>query len=303
MDDQLVECVPNFSEGRRSDVIEALVRPFKEAAKVALLDYRADPDHNRLVVSLAGAPGPVADAVIAAALQAKELIDLNQHTGAHPRMGAVDVVPFIPLRNITLDQCAEIARSFAQRYFEQTDIPVYLYQAAAARPEREALEDVRRGQFEVLKTEAVDNPERRPDVGGPGIHPTAGATAVGARNFLIAFNVNLATEDVRIAKSIAAKLRAAGGGLEHVKAIGLALEDRRLSQVSINILDYQKNPLYQVVEMIRSEARRWGVAIVETEVYGMIPADALLESVAYYLQLAGFDRKQVVELALLDLTQ
>jgi glutamate formiminotransferase len=303
MASQLIECVPNFSEGRRPEVIEAIVRPFKETKGLALLDYRADPDHHRLVVSLAGAPEPNQDAVIAAALQARELIDLNRHQGGHPRMGAVDVIPFIPLQGADMADCVELAHSFGRRLFAETGIPVYFYEEAAQRPERRRLEAVRRGQFEALKKEAPIDPDRAPDVGGPGVHQTAGASAVGARKFLIAFNVNLGTSDLETARRIARAVRASSGGLGCVKAIGLALEDRGLTQISMNLVDYEKNALYRVVEMIRFEARRWGVKIVETEVYGMIPAAALIDSAAYYLQMADFDSKQVVELALLDLME
>ncbi len=300
MANPLIECVPNFSEGRDNDVIEAIVRPFRKKKGCGLLDYRADKDHNRLVVSLVGSPDPVQDALLEAARVAIDRIDLEQHQGGHPRIGAVDVIPFVPLQNIDMKACVELAHGFGRRFHEETGVPVYFYEEAALRPERRRLEVIRKGQYETLKVE-VTNPERHPDVGEPKLHPSAGATVIGARKFLIAFNVNLGTADIRVAKDIARAIRSSSGGLCHVKGIGLALEDRGLTQVSINIVDYEMNALYRVLELIRMEASRWGVRVVETEVYGMVPVAALLDSVAYYLQIADFDPKQVVELALLDM--
>jgi glutamate formiminotransferase / 5-formyltetrahydrofolate cyclo-ligase len=296
----LIECVPNFSEGRDADRIERIVAPFKQTKGCGLLDYRADADHNRLVVSLVGPPAPIQDALIAAAKVAVAEIDLETHQGGHPRIGAVDVIPFVPVRNIDMDACVKLAHDFGKRYHEETGVPVYFYEEAALKPERKRLEVVRKGQYEALKSE-VGRPERHPDVGEPKLHPSAGATVIGARKFLIAFNVNLNTPDKGIAQKIAAAVRSSSGGLCHVKGIGLALEERGLTQVSMNIVDYEKNALYRVVEMIRMEARRWGVEIVETEVYGMTPAAALLDSLSYYMQLAGFDPSQVVELRLLEM--
>ncbi len=297
---QLIECVPNFSEGRDQDVIEAIVQPFRKKKGCSLLDYRADKDHNRLVVSMVGQPEPIQDALLEAARVAIDSIDLEQHKGGHPRVGAIDVIPFVPLQNIDMKACVELAQKFGRRFHDETGVPVYFYEEAALRPERRRLEVVRKGQYETLKKE-ITNPARHPDVGEPKLHPSAGATVIGARNFLIAFNVNLGTKDVNVAKEIAKAVRSSSGGLCHVKGIGLALVDRGLTQVSMNIVDYEKNALYRVVELIRMEARRWGVSLVETEVYGMIPAAALLDSVAYYLQIADFDPKQVVELALLEM--
>jgi glutamate formiminotransferase len=296
----LIECVPNFSEGRDEGRIERIVAPFKKTKGCGLLDYRADADHNRLVVSLVGPPEPIQDALIEAAGVAVDEIDLEAHQGGHPRIGAVDVIPFVPVRNIEMESCVKLAHDFGKRYHEETGVPVYFYEEAALKPERKRLEVVRKGQYEALKTE-VGRPERHPDVGEARLHPSAGATVIGARKFLIAFNVNLNTPDKRIAQKIAAAVRSSSGGLCHVKGIGLALEERGLTQVSMNIVDYEKNALYRVVEMIRMEARRWGVEIVETEVYGMTPAAALLDSLSYYMQLAGFDPSQVVELRLLEM--
>ena len=300
MQNQLIECVPNYSEGRRPEVIEAIVEPFRHRAGCILLDYRADQDHNRLVVSLVGQPEPIQTALIESSRLAVQHVDLEKHQGGHPRIGAVDVIPFIPIQNIDMEACVKIAREFGKRFHKETGVPVYFYEEAALIPERRNLEVIRKGQFEALKTE-IARPERHPDVGEPKVHPRAGATVIGARKFLIAFNVNLGTSDLKVAKEIAKAVRSSSGGLCHVKGIGLALEERGITQVSMNIVDYEKNALYRVVEMIRMEAKRWGVPLVETEVYGMIPAAALLDSVAYYMQLAGFERKQVIELALLDM--
>lgn len=298
---QLIECVPNFSEGRRQDVIDEIVNCFKGRRGVYLLDHRADEDHNRLVISLVGAPAPIQEALLEAAKVALKHIDMNAHQGGHPRIGAVDVVPFTPIKGITMEECIELAHNFGERYYKETGIPVYFYEDAALRPERKRLEVIRKGQYEVLKDEAKTNPDRRPDIGEACLHPTAGATVIGARKFLVAFNVNLDTPDVNIAKKIATAVRASSGGFCHVKGIGLALEERGITQVSMNLVDYEKNSLYRVLETIRMEAKRWGVDVIETEVYGMIPVNAILESAAYYLQIAGFDPEQVLELRLLEL--
>ena len=298
---QLIECVPNFSEGRRQDVIDEIVNCFKGKRGVYLLDHRADEDHNRLVISLVGVPAPIQDALLEAAKVALKHIDMNAHQGGHPRIGAVDVVPFTPIKGISMEECVALAHNFGERYYKETGIPVYFYEDAAKRPERKRLEVIRKGQYEVLKDEAKTNPDRKPDIGEACLHPTAGATVIGARKFLVAFNVNLNTTDINIAKKIANTVRASSGGFCHVKGIGLALEERGITQVSMNLVDYEKNSLYRVLEMIRMEAKRWGVQVIETEVYGMIPVNAILESAAYYLQIADFDPAQVLELQLLDL--
>lgn len=301
MANPLIECVPNFSEGRDVETIEAIVEPFRRKKGCTLLDHRADKDHNRLVVSLVGQPDPIRDALMEAAAVAIRRIDMERHQGGHPRIGAVDVIPFVPLRNIDMKGCVDMAHAFGRRFYEETKVPVYFYEEASLRPNRRALEVIRRGQYEALKAE-VRNPERHPDVGEPKLHPTAGATIIGARKYLIAFNVNLGTSDLRVAREIAKAVRSSSGGLSHVKGIGLALKERGLVQVSMNLVDYERNALYRVVELIRMEARRWGVPIVETEIYGMVPAAALVESAAYYLQVRDFDPNQVIELALLEKT-
>jgi glutamate formiminotransferase len=296
---RLVECVPNFSEGRRREVIEAIVAPFRSRPGVRLLDHRADPDHNRLVVSLAGDPTPLADALLESCRAAIDSIDLRTHRGAHPRIGAVDVVPFVPLRNCTMEECVGVARDFGRRFNRETGVPVYFYEEAATRPDRRNLEDVRRGQYEGLRRE-IGTPDRAPDVGLPAVHPSAGATAVGARRFLVAFNVNLATRDLSVAKAIAKAVRASSGGLPHVKAVGVDLADKGMVQVSMNLTDHRRSPVHLALERVRAEARSRGVEVAETEIYGMVPAEAMLDAAAHYLQAAGFDASQVIELRLLD---
>ena len=262
---RIVECVPNFSEGRRKEVIDKIVEPFRNGKGFSLLDHRADENHNRLVVSLAGDPEAIMDALMTSAGVAFSLIDMNAHTGAHPRVGALDVVPFTPLRGVTMEECVDIAREFGKRLNEKYEVPVYFYEEAATRPERKNLENVRKGQYEGLK-KAINEPERLPDVGQARLHPTAGATVVGARKFLVAFNVNRCTTRIEVAKEIAKSIRFSGVGLAHVKAIGLALEDKGMVQVSVNIVDHEKDPLYRVLELVRMEASRWGVPVVETEI-------------------------------------
>ena len=299
MPGRLVECVPNFSEGRRPEVIDAIVAPLVGVPGVRLLDRRADPDHNRLVVSLVGDPDPLADALVAACRVAVETIDLRTHQGAHPRIGAVDVVPFVPLRGVTMAECVRIAREFGGRLNRETGVPVYFYEEAATRPDRRNLEDVRRGQFEALRRE-IGKPGRAPDVGDAAVHPSAGAAAVGARRFLVAFNVNLASRDLAVAKAIARAVRASGGGLPHVKAVGVDLADRGMVQVSMNLTNHEATPLHEALDRVRAEARSRGVEVAETELYGMVPAAAVLAAAAHYLQAAGFDGSQVIELRLLD---
>ena len=300
MSRKLIECVPNFSEGRRPEVIDAIVGCFRNKKGCYLFDDRADKDHNRLVISLVGEPDPIQDALIEAARVAVRHIDMEKHQGGHPRIGAVDVIPFTPIKAITMTECVDLAHTFGNRFQAETGIPVYFYEEAARNPERKKLEVIRKGQYEVLKNEVV-RPERHPDVGRPVLHPSAGATVIGARPFLVAFNVNLNTSDLKVAKAIAHAVRASGGGFSHVKGIGLPLTGRGLVQVSLNIVDHEKNPLYRIQEFVRMEARRWGVEIVETEVYGMVPAAALLSSTEYYMQISGFDTRQVIELRLLEM--
>ncbi len=297
---RLVECVPNFSEGRRKEVIEAIVEPFKNANGVNLLDYSADPDHNRMVVTAVGDPEAMADVVFNAVRKAVELINMEEHRGEHPRIGAADVIPFVPVSGITMEECVELAHELGKRINRELGIPVYFYEEAALRPERKRLEVIRKGEYETLKHEIV-KPDRQPDVGEPKMHPTAGATVVGARRPLVAFNINLGTDNVKVAKEIAKAIRASSGGFSSIKARGMELKERGIVQVSMNITDYKKNPIYRILEVVRMEARRWGVEVIGTEIIGLLPADAIIDSAKYYMQIEGFNDNQILELRLLEM--
>ena len=292
MPSPLVECVPNFSEARRPGVVQAIVNAIQSVTGVRVLDRHSDMDHNRTVVTFVGAPAAVEEAAFRGIARAAELIDLNEHRGEHPRIGATDVVPFVPVANITLDECVEIARRVARRVGEELGIPVYLYEQAATRPERQNLENIRRGEYERLKEEIGKNPEREPDFGPAELGP-AGATVVGARPFLIAYNVYLTTEDVSIAKKIARAVRHSSGGLRYVKALGLEVDGR--AQVSMNLTDFRKTPVGRVVEMIRREAGRYGVGIHHSELVGLIPMAALVNTAVWYTQMDQFEPEQVLE--------
>jgi glutamate formiminotransferase/formiminotetrahydrofolate cyclodeaminase len=291
---KLVECVPNFSEGRRKEVIDAIVAEAR-SANVKILDIESDPNHNRSVLTFAGEPEAVKEAAMAMSAKAIQLIDLNKHTGEHPRMGAVDVIPFIPISDVTMEECVQLARDFAKEYASRFNVPVFLYEAAATRPERRNLADVRKGEFEGLRKEIGHNPERKPDFGPEAMHPTAGATAIGARQILIAYNVNLATDNVDVAKRIAKQVRARDGGLTAVKALGFELKDRGLVQVSMNMVDYKASQLFKAFELIRSLADHEGVEIAESEVVGLVPAEALTDTAKFYLRLHGFKDDQILE--------
>ncbi|MBI1796110.1 MAG: glutamate formimidoyltransferase [Candidatus Eisenbacteria bacterium] len=295
---RLVECVPNFSEGRRREVVEALIQTIAAVPGVTLLDSEMDPDHNRSVLTFAGEPDPVIDAAVAVAKRAAELIDLNHHSGQHPRMGATDVVPFVPVEGVTLEDCAGFARRAGERIGEELKIPVFLYEAAASRPDRANLADVRRGEFEGLRERIGTDPDRVPDFGPKRIHPTAGATAVGARHFLVAFNANLNTGDVRVAKAIAAAIREQSGGLKHVRALGFSIEGGRRAQVSMNLVNTEATPIHRVLALVRDEAARRGAAISGCEVVGLVPEYAMLDAAEHALQLEHFRRDQVLELRL-----
>jgi glutamate formiminotransferase/formiminotetrahydrofolate cyclodeaminase len=292
---RLVECVPNFSEGRDARKVDALVEAMCAVPGVVLLDREMDADHNRCVLTLAGAPEAVAEAALRGVGKAVELIDLTQHTGAHPRIGAADVVPFVPIEGLTLDDCVVLARRVGREIWERYRVPVYFYEAAATRPERVPLENIRRGQFEGLREEVERNPERAPDIGEARLHPTAGAVAVGARKFLIAYNINLATPEVEIARKIARTIRFSSGGLRYVKAMGVELHARGLAQVSINLTDFESTPLHVVFEMVKREAARYGVNVVGSEIVGLVPRRAIEMTADYYLQLENFSPAQVLE--------
>ncbi len=295
----LVECVPNFSEGRRAEVIEALAAAVREVPGVQVLDVHRDPDHNRCVVTFVGEPRAAAEAAFRATARARDLIDLTRHQGEHPRIGATDVIPFVPLFGLEMADAVALARELGRRIASELNIPVYLYEAAATRPDRRNLADIRRGEFEALR-ETIATPERRPDFGPPAVHPTAGATVVGARKPLVAYNVNLGTGDVKLARAIARAVRGSSGGLVNVKALGLRLGDRGIAQVSMNLVDTEATPIYRAVELVRVEARRHGVPVIGSEVVGLVPAAALIEAARYYLGLEGFRDDQVLELRLLE---
>jgi len=290
----LIEFVPNFSEGRRGETIEALARAARGAEGARLLDYSADRDHNRSVFTLAGSPEGVAGAAIALCRVAAERIDLREHRGEHPRIGASDVFPFVPLRGTGMAECAALARRVGERVWRELGIPVYLYGEAAGRPERRSLPAIRRGGFEGLGAKML-LPEWAPDYGGRAPHPSAGAVAVGARGPLIAFNINLDTPDGGAARAIARKIRASSGGLPACRAIGVVLRERGLSQVSINLTDYRKTSLPVVYEAVKAEAGRLGVSVAGSEIIGLAPARALTDCAAAYLHLEGFDTSRVLE--------
>jgi glutamate formiminotransferase / formiminotetrahydrofolate cyclodeaminase len=292
---RLIECVPNFSEGRDASKVDAIVAAMREVSGVFLLDRESDADHNRSVITLAGEPEAVAEAALRGVGKAAELIDLTRHTGAHPRMGATDVVPFIPIEGVTIEDCVALSKKVGREIWERFRIPVYFYEAAAQRPDRTNLENIRKGQFEGLREEVLRNPDRAPDVGEPRLHPTAGATVVGARKFLIAYNINLNTPDLEIAKRISKNIRFSNGGLRYVKAMGVDLRARNLAQVSINLTDFEQTPIHRVFEMVKREAERYGVSIVGSEIVGLIPKRAIELTSDFYLQLENFSAAQVLE--------
>jgi glutamate formiminotransferase/formiminotetrahydrofolate cyclodeaminase len=296
---KLIECVPNFSEGRRKEVIEAIVTAAR-TRNVKVLDIESDVDHNRSVLTFVGSPESVKDAALAVSAKAIELIDLNKHTGQHPRMGAVDVIPFIPIADVTIDECVQIARDFAAQYSETFKIPVYLYEAAATRPDRRNLADVRKGEFEGLREQIGKNPDKKPDFGPETIHPTAGATAIGARQILIAYNINLNTNNLDVAKRIAKQIRGKDGGLAAVKALGFELKDRGIVQVSMNMVDYKASQLFKTFELVRTLAEQNGVEVLESEIVGLVPTEALTDTAEFYLRLRSFSKNQILERKLVE---
>jgi glutamate formiminotransferase len=291
---KILESVPNFSEGRDLEKIEKIVQPLRGRESVKLLDYQRDEDHNRCVVTVVGEPEALKVAVLAAMEAAIATIDMRTHKGQHPRMGAVDVVPFIPVKGVTMPEAIELSRQVAEAAARKFNLPIFLYEESATAAHRRNLADVRKGQFEGM-SDKLKQPEWKPDFGPAEIHPSAGATAVGARMPLIAYNVNLGTANLEIASDIARKIRHLSGGLRYCKALGIDLKDRGIVQVSINMTDYTKTALYRVFELIRIEARRWGVAVVGSEIVGLVPMGALIDTAAYYLQLENFKTEQVLE--------
>jgi len=290
----IIECVPNISEGRDPGVVARIASALRDIAGVRLLDVQSDAAHHRSVLTLAGEAGPLKLAVLELFEQAMAAIDLREHKGEHPRMGAVDVVPFVPIEGVTMEACVALAKDVAQEVAKRFGVPVYLYEEAASAPSRRNLEDVRRGEFEGLAAK-MQQSGWQPDFGPHKPHATAGATAIGARMPLIAYNINLATNRLDVAKKIAAGLRMSSGGYRFVKAMGLALEDRGIVQVSMNLTNYEKTPIFRVFETVKREAARYGVNVLESEIVGLVPSAALMQAAEFYLQLEGFSAKQVLE--------
>jgi len=290
----IIECIPNVSEGRRTDVVAAMADAIRAVAGVRLLDFSSDASHNRSVFTLVGDAAGVEQAVLALFERAVGAIDLRTHTGEHPRLGAVDVVPFVPIEGVTMADCVALAKKVAASVAERFKVPVYLYEEASSNPARKNLEDIRRGEFEGLAAKmATDG--WAPDYGPATPHPTAGATVIGARMALIAYNINLATDRLDVAKKIAAAIRHSSGGYRYVKAMGIKLEDRGIVQVSMNLTNFEKTPIFRVFETVKREAERYGVAIVESEIVGLVPAAALNAAAEFYLQIDGFKADQVLE--------
>ncbi len=292
----LVECVPNFSEGKRQEIVDQIVETMEKAGKIILLDSRMDGDHNRAVISFVGEPDECVKAAFAGCQKAAQLIDMDQHKGEHNRFGATDVIPFIPLSGITMEECATLARDLAKKIGEELYIPTYCYGDAALKPEREVLQKFRTKsfQYEQLKDAIRTNPDYEPDF-GPKELGKAGATNVGVRQILIAYNIDLDTTDITVAANIARSIRFSGGGMRYIQAGPVEMKERNCVQVSMNITDYKGSPIHRVFEIVKSEAARYGVGIKGTEVYGMVPVDALLDAAEHYLQLNTFDRKQIIE--------
>jgi glutamate formiminotransferase/formiminotetrahydrofolate cyclodeaminase len=291
----LVECVPNFSEGRDVQKLARIIAEIESVDGVQLLDQEMDKDHNRAVVTFVGEPQPVLEAAYKAISKATELIDMEKHTGEHPRMGATDVVPFVPISGVTIDDCVELARTLGEKVGNELEIPVYLYESAATRPDRQNLADVRKGQYEGIKATIGKDPDRKPDFGPSKTHPKAGAVAIGARPYLIAFNVYLGTQNLQIAKNIANAVRDAQGGYRYVKAMGFEIKERRQVQVSMNLVNYERSPIYRVYETIRREAQRYGVPVVGSEIVGLTPLRAITKTADFYLGLENFKMNQVLE--------
>lgn len=296
---KIIECVPNFSEGRDLQKIDQIVAPFRAKEGVKLLDYSNDEDHNRLVVTVVGEPEPLKAAVIEAVGVAVRLIDLNKHSGQHPRMGAVDVIPFIPIKNATMEECIELSKEVGAAVAEQYALPVFLYEKSASAPHRENLAAIRKGEFEGM-AEKIHQPEWHPDFGPADRHATAGTVAIGARMPLVAFNINLNTNNMDIATKIAKNIRYINGGLRFVKAMGVELTERGIVQVSINMTDYTRTALYRAFELVRIEARRYGVSIVGSEIIGLVPMEALIDTASYYLGLENFSMQQVLESRIME---
>jgi glutamate formiminotransferase/formiminotetrahydrofolate cyclodeaminase len=295
MSRRLVECIPNFSEGRDRSTVDAIVSAIRAVPGSLILDVELDADHNRSVVTFVAPPETVVEAALSAVERAVALIDLTQHKGVHPRIGACDVLPFVPLEGVTLEECVKLAERAGAEIWKRFQVPVYFYEAAAKRPERANLENIRRGQFEGVREEVKTNPDRAPDVGDPLLHATAGATVVGARKFLIAYNINLGTSEIEVAKKIAKGIRFSTGGFRYVKAMGVPLASRNLAQVSMNLTDFEQTPIHRVFETVKREAERYGVPVLGSEIVGLIPKKALEMSAEFHLQFEAFQPSMILE--------
>lgn len=295
----LIECVPNYSEGRDKEVIEKIASHFKDKEGIKFLDCAPDEDHNRTVITVVGEPQPLKEAILGSVKTAVEEIDMTKHQGEHPRMGAADVIPFTPVKDITMEECIELAKEIGEKIGSDFDIPVFLYEDAATTKERKNLAKVRKGEYEGV-TKRINEEGEKPDFGPDKMNEKAGATAVGARKPLVAYNINLDTSDVEIAKKIAKNIRENSGGLTNVKALGVYLDDRNTAQVTMNLVDVDKTPIYRVQELTKIEARKYGVKITDCEIVGLTPVEALIDVARYYLQLEGFDSNQVLENRLLE---
>lgn len=296
---KILETIPNFSEGRNSSKIKKILDCFESREGVRLLDHHRDKDHNRLVVTAAGEPGPLKEAVLDAVRVAVETIDMRRHRGEHPRMGAVDVIPFVPIGNVTMEDAVLFSIVVAKAVWREYRVPVFLYEESALKPERRSLADIRRGQFEGMK-EKIKEPAWKPDVGNSAIHPTAGVVAVGARRPLVAFNVNLDTDSLAIAETVARAVRHQSGGLRYCRAIAIDLKERGIVQVSMNMTDHTKTPLYRALELVRIEAKRYGVNVLGSEIVGLVPARAIVDSASYYMGLEDFDAERLLEMNLME---
>lgn len=296
--EKIVECIPNFSEGRRKKVVDEIAGAIRKVKEVKLLDVESDADHNRSVITFIGKPEAIAEAAFLATKKASELIDMKSHKGEHPRIGATDVIPFVPISNVTMQECVKLARKVGKRIADELGIPVYLYEAAAKRPECVNLADIRKGEYEGLKKEIRKNPCRRPDYGPARLHPKAGATVVGAREPLVAFNVNLGTSNIEIAKKIAKAVRFSSGGLKFIKAKGFRIRKRGIVQVSMNLTNYRETPISKAYEIVKREAEKFGVPVIGCEVIGLVPLDAIIDAAESYLKLENFNKNQILERSL-----
>lgn len=295
---EIIECIPNVSEGRNQDVINKIIENLKQTG-VKILDVSSDPDHNRTVITFVGDKSSVLEGAFAVAKSAVELIDLRKHKGTHPRMGAVDVIPFVPIKGITMDETVELSKILAKRIGEELKVPVYLYAESATKEERRSLPNIRQGEFEGF-FEKIKDPNWAPDFGPNEVHETAGVTAVGAREFLIAYNIYLSTKDVSIAEKIAKSIRESSGGLRFIQAKGMYIEEKGMAQVSMNVLNYKKAPLYRVFEIVKMEAERYGVSVVESELVGLMPLKAALDSLAFYLRFPKLTSESIIEMKIYE---